>query len=236
MQKFFGNTASQAHHDSEHWMSVSDLMAGLMLVFLLMSISFMRFVLIERDTIRNIAVTYQDTQIAIYDALFEEFSQDLDRWRAELDQDTLEFRFMSPEVLFTTGSAELTPVYQRILADFFPRYLAILEDFKASIDEVRIEGHTSSVWTTASTSSESYFNNMRLSQDRTRAVLEYVSTLLPESSEQALWVRRHLAAVGYSSSRLVRDADGKEDTMRSRRVAFRVVTNSETQIRRIIEQ
>jgi len=41
--------------------------------------------------------------------------------------------------------------------------------------------------------------------------------------------------VGYSSSQLVLDTLGKEDQERSRRVSFKVVTNAETQIRKIID-
>ena len=44
----------------------------------------------------------------------------------------------------------------------------------------------------------------------------------------------NVAAVGYSSSRLILTDDGLEDAIRSRRVDFRVVTNAETQIRKIL--
>ena len=73
----------------------------------------------------------------------------------------------------------------------FPRYLNVLTQFRDSIDEVRIEGHTSSLWNHRSTPEEAYFNNMALSQGRTRAVLEYTGDLsaagqnkLRESFEQ----------------------------------------------------
>lgn len=56
----------------------------------------------------------------------------------------------------------------------FPRYLDVLLQFRDSIDEVRIEGHTNSAWNERSTSDEAYFKNMKLSQGRTRSVLEYV--------------------------------------------------------------
>lgn len=228
--------AGQAQQDSEHWMGVSDLMAGLMMVFLFISIAFMRYVLVEQDRIKEIAVTYQDTQVAIYESLMQEFENDLDRWHAEIDKESLAFRFNSPEVLFASGQIELREPFERILTDFFPRYLTVLGTFKNSIDEVRIEGHTSSVWNRDTSPTDAYFNNMALSQGRTRSVLNYVYSLLPEGSEESQWVRKHIAAVGYSSSRLVLDDQGVEDRERSRRVTFRVVTNAETQIRKILEQ
>jgi outer membrane protein OmpA-like peptidoglycan-associated protein len=220
---------------SDHWLSVSDLMAGLMMVFLFVSIALMRDAMIERDKIREVAVTYQENQAALYEALMDEFEGDLERWDAAVDRDTLSFRFRSPDVLFDTGKSSLKPRFREILDDFFPRYLAVLLEFRDSIDEVRVEGHTSSVWNDRVTASEAYFNNMALSQGRTRAVLEYVYQL-PSAAPDRSWVKQHVAAVGFSSSRPIRNADGSENPGRSRRVSFRVITNAETQIRRILGQ
>ena len=76
---------------------------------------------------------------------------------------------------------------------------------------------------------------MELSQGRTRAVLEYVYTLHPVAVERP-WIKKHLAAVGFSSSRLIQNPNGVENVERSRRVSFRVMTNAETQIRKILER
>ena len=59
--------------DGEHWLTVSDLMAGLMMVFLFIAIAFMRHVSIERDKIKDVAVAYQQNQVAIFDVLNAEF-------------------------------------------------------------------------------------------------------------------------------------------------------------------
>lgn len=238
----FGSPKAQEPADSgEHWLSVSDLMAGLMMVFLFVSIALMRGAmierdqtLIERDKIKQIAVAYQENQVEIYHALMNEFINDLERWDAAIDQDTLAFEFKSPDVLFDMGAITLKPMFRNILSDFFPRYLSVLSDFHKSIDEIRIEGHTSSIWNLQSTEDQAYFNNMELSQGRTRSVLSYVYQL-PDIQEQRSWVKSHVAAVGFSSSRLVLDPAGNEDRERSRRVSFRVITNAETQIRRILE-
>ncbi|MGB5062858.1 MAG: OmpA family protein [Candidatus Competibacter sp.] len=219
----------------EHWISVSDLMAGLMMVFLFVSIALMRSAFIERDKIKEVAVTYQENQVALYEKLMGEFKDDLQRWDADIQQATLSFQFKSPDVLFDTGQITLKPAFQATLSNFFPRYLNVLTQFRASIDEVRIEGHTSSLWNQRSTSDEAYFNNMELSQGRTRAVLEYVYALPAVTTERA-WVKKHVAAVGFSSSRIIQNQDGSENFERSRRVSFRVITNAETQIRKILER
>lgn len=209
-------------------------MAGLMMVFLFISIALMRDAFLDRDRMRDVAVAYREGQVAIDSALRAEFENDLEDWDAAIDAENLTFEFRSPEVLFEAGSTALRPRFVTILDNFFPRYLGVLLAFESVIDEVRIEGHTSSDWVSA-TEDEAYFNNMRLSQGRTRSVLEHVYTLPADTGDRS-WVKLKVAAVGLSSSRLVTDSRGREDPERSRRVLFRVVTNAETQIRTILER
>jgi len=223
-----------AEQEESHWLSVSDLMAGLMMIFLFIAIALMRDAFIERDKIKDVAVAYQENQVAIYDALMNEFERDLQRWDAAIDKESLTFTFQSPDVLFGRGDIAISSRYMELLRDFFPRYMEVLSDFSDSINEVRIEGHTSSIWNLDSSEAEAYFSNMRLSQGRTRSVLAYVHGL-GEVAQYRPWIKRHFAAVGLSSSRLVYDESGREDLMRSRRVTFRVITNANIQMRKILE-
>lgn len=234
MQSVFGRTRAGGEGQETHWLSVADLMAGLMIVFLFVAIALMRSAFQERDQIREIAVAYQDNQVDIYEALMKEFEEDLERWDASINEANLAFEFQSPEVLFGVGSESIQSRFREILRDFFPRYLETLEAFHESIDEVRIEGHTSSEWNQLVTETEAYFLNMELSQGRTRSVLEYVYSI-PEAREWRDWIKGTMAAVGFSSSRPVLTPEGEEDREASRRVTFRVVTNAEVQIRRILE-
>lgn len=234
MEQILGRRSARMQ-DNEHWISMSDMMAGLMMVFLLIAIAFMRYVQVERDKIKEVAVAYQNTQVALYEALEQEFEDDLARWDAEVDRSTLEFRFKSPEVLFDTGKYNLKPSFKVILDDFFPRYMQVLASFRGDITEVRIEGHTSSDWTGTNRPEEAYFNNMELSQGRTRAVLQYLY-MMPAVAMEREWMKSTFAAVGFSSAHPILDAQGLEDPVRSRRVSFKVLTNAELQIRRIIQE
>lgn len=230
MEKLFG-TSKDSQESGEHWLTVSDLMAGLMMVFLFIAIVFMMITQQENNKIKDVAVAYQQNQVAIYEALQQEFKDDLDKWGATIVQETLAFNFQSPDVLFANNETRLSTAYKDILDDFFPRYINVLKPYRDSLDEIRIEGHTSSVGLRGSTEAEAYFYNMRLSQGRTRAVLEYGYALMPEEAE---WIKANIAAVGFSSSRLVMK-DGVEDAAKSRRVSFRAITNADIQIKRILE-
>lgn len=226
----------KAHDEQEesHWLSVSDLMAGLMMVFLFVAIALMMDAFTERDKIKKVAVAYQENQMAIYDALNDEFGKDLERWNAEIDEETLTVTFKSPKVLFKVGEINLSDKYKSLLVDFFPRYMTVLEPYQQSINEVRIEGHTSSVWNNYVSDRRAYFNNMELSQGRTRSVLQFVYGM-DKTKQYREWIKSHIAAVGLSSSRPIYTNAGQEDRAKSRRVSFRVITNADIQIKKILQ-
>ncbi|AOS96912.1 flagellar motor protein MotS [Microbulbifer aggregans] len=224
---------SRATEDGE-WLSVSDLMAGLMMVFLCISIVMMRSMMEEREKIRALAQSYRDNQLAIYQTLVQEFETDLNRWGATIDKDRLIIAFNNSDAMFPVGQAEMNRDAQRVMEDFFPRYISALKPFLGSIRAIHIEGHTSSEWGAGGTSTDNYFKNLRLSQSRSREVLRHVQGLMPKAEVPGMLAL--VAAVGYSSARPVLREDGSEDPEKSKRVAFRVITNSEAQIHRILEE
>lgn len=222
--------------DEAHWIPLSDLMTGLMAMFLLIAVTYMMHVEAEAYNVRQVAVAYSQIKDALFEDLQAEFKNDLPKWKAEIIKEDLSIRFTEPEVLFATGSSELKPEFKEILSSFFPRYVRILTSpkYKGSISEVRIEGHTSSGWIGVTTPEDAYFRNMELSQARTRSTLTYALTLA-QVNDQRDWLRRNLTANGLSSSHPVVDASGAEDAARSRRVEFKVRTDAETRIEKILE-
>jgi outer membrane protein OmpA-like peptidoglycan-associated protein len=50
------------------------------------------------------------------------------------------------------------------------------------------------------------------------------------------WLKTHLTANGLSSAKVIRQADGEEDPLRSRRVEFRVRTDADGRIATILEK
>lgn len=216
-----------------HWIPLADLMTGLMMVFLLIAIAFMVKVEAASQRIKQVAILYEQSRTELYKDLKKEFAKDLPKWGAELHRN-LTIRFKEPEVLFSTGSSEIKPRFKTILDNFFPRYVRILDSkkYRNLIKEVRIEGYTSSIWRDLPPD-QAYFENMRLSQVRTRSTLQYVLNLTAVQSRLP-WLRVHIIAIGYSSSKPI-TSHGKEDYARSQRVEFRVRTDAEARIARIIE-
>ena len=209
-----------------HWMSISDMMSALMIIFLFIAISFMIKVNEQKKDMDKIIRESKQVKIEIYEALNKEFRDDFSQWGAELDQKTLSVRFKEPDVLFKPNSSRIEEKFIVILDDFFPRYLKVLNNpkFKDFIQEVKIEGHTSSEWRDDLGTDIAYLENMRLSQERARSVLTYVFGLkLPEQRD---WLIKHLTANGLSFSQRIEN-DGKENFEKSRRVEFRIRTNAD---------
>ncbi len=238
-------TSRKAANEAENdWISISDLMSALMIIFLFIAVSYMHNIKAEKDRIeanqrriRKIAVAYQELQVNLYDELYKEFKDDLPKWKATIDKKTLSVRFEEPEVLFATGSAEISDRFQEILGGFFPRYIRIIssEKYRKSIEEIRIEGHTSSEWNGNVSEEDAYFNNMSLSQDRTRSSLRFCLDLIENLSKRE-WARKFITANGLSSSHPILKSEALEDKEKSRRVEFRTRTKAEEKVVQIIEE
>ena len=238
----------------EHWIPLSDLMTGLMLMFLLIAVIFM--LRVERDSVdlkkarhaaemqaqiaetqaerlKRVAVLYNDTREQLYSDLLKEFETDLLKWRAELDKD-LAIRFEEPEGQFPNGSSVLQPKFKAVLDTFIPRYVHILasEKYKSSIEEIRIEGHTSSAWG-QQPALDAYFSNMDLSQKRTLKTLQYIFAI-PEIEKLQGWMKEKITANGLSSSRLRFLPNGSEDQKGSQRVEIRVRLNADGRLQALL--
>ncbi len=192
---------------------------------------------LESSSVREVAVLYDQKREELYHELVEQFQADLPRWNAEILED-LTIRFNEPSVLFDVGSANIRQRFKVILNDFFPRYVRTITKsrYREDIAEIRIEGHTSSFWNRRNPAPvhQAYLKNMDLSFQRCRSVLHYV-TALTAVQDELVWLRRHLTANGLSSSQLILDEDGNEDWARSQRVEFRVRTDAESKMARILE-
>lgn len=217
-RKYIG---TEEREDNAFSLSTGDLMAGLLFIFILLLMGALLQVQEKAEQDEEIVRRYDQVKTQLYIDLEEEFKDDLKVWRAEIDSTTLCVRFQEPSMLFDNNMSTIKDNFKVILGDFFPRYIDVLTkpEYKGNIEEIRIEGHTDS--------NGEYFHNMQLSQDRTRAVLQYCMGLLKPADIE--WSRSLITANGLSSSHPIL-MNGVEDKSLSRRVEFRVRTNAEKQL------
>ena len=187
---------------------------------------------IEAKVEKKLKPIIENLGYSLYDVLYEKEGKDY-YLRIIIDKDGT-IRFKEPEVFFNKGESELKIQFKDILDSFFPRYINVIyENYKDKVTEIRIEGHTSSEWEEREDTKTAYFKNMELSQDRTRNVLEYVMNM-PSLSKYEEWLIDNITANGMSYSHRIYN-NGVEDKDASRRVEFRVITNSEKTINDIID-
>ena len=224
---------------NSEWMSISDMMSGLMLVFLFISISFMIQVQSDKDKMKDIAQSYKDTKVNLNEDLHTEFLEDMKKWDASITKDNT-IVFHSPEVLYEVNKSAISEGFKAILDDFFPRYLKILisKKYKDNIKDMKVEGHTSNDWISSISKEKIYLKNMQLSQKRAYMVLSYCYSLDNDLVKQnRLWLEKYFRANGMAFAKLkYKDINSTiVDQKSSRRVEFSVQMKTEDKIYEVLK-
>ena len=215
------------------WLHVSDLMTGLMIIFLFIAVAYIRKV--QQST--NVLSDYVETKDKLHEKLVKEFAGDTAKWEMNIGKD-LSMKFRNPTTLFQSGSDEITPEFQGILNVFIPRYFNILlnDELRYNIQEIRVEGHTDDV-PYPQLNKDPYLANVILSQKRALSVLAYIRAMpffINLKKEDRKLLEYWITANGLSFGRSL-DKDGMEtflsgngiDKKKSRRVEFRIVTTGD---------
>jgi len=223
----------------DYWMSYSDLMAGMLLVFILMlvAVMFARQHQLEQEKEKLTAAIERNKRLnKEYDELHTDVSQLLGirekilaRLKRRFENSNRQITFddatgavrLGSSVLFTEGSSKLLPKGRVTLDATMPDYFeALLGDpaLRRHVDQIIIEGHTNSNYSGSRSARDGYLFNLRLSQDRAYEAMEYI---LSSPENQKYDPFSILAANGYSSARSIKLPDGSEDKARSRRIEIR---------------
>ena len=136
---------------------------------------------------------------------------------------------LSSNILFSSGSDKLKDMAKEALRKSFKDYITALlsnPNIKPHIDKIIIEGHTDSVG--------SYMSNLKLSQNRALAVMDYILTL---DVVKKYKIKSLITASGRSYMDLIK-VNGKEDREASRRIEikFKLKNNEAMQeIERVLD-
>ena len=224
------------------WLSVSDLMTGLMVIFLFVAIAYISRV--QKN--QSVLTDYIETKNELHNKLVKEFASDTLKWQMSIGKD-LTMKFKEPTVLFSSGSSQLTPRFKKILDEFLPRYFNILlnDSLRNNIQEIRIEGHTDDI-PMPSYHSDPYIANAILSQERALSVVKYFRTMSifnAYTNKQKQLLEYWFTASGLSYGKAL-DSDGNYiitsgkliNRDYSRRVEFRIVTSGDEILENFVKQ
>ena len=196
------------------WVSYSDLMAGMLLVFILL-LSVAMFHYAEFNQRKEQLLRRQEQKLASFHRMQQRIIKQLARAligeTVTVDPQTGAVQIGSG-ILFGEGEAELRPEGKERLATIFDAYVKVILDdrFREAVKQIEIEGHTNSNGT--------YLFNLELSQQRALAVMKELLTRAGPQSEN---LEQMVVAGGRSFTHLVRDENGLEDPVKSRRIEIK---------------
>ena len=213
----------------EQWIYVSDMMAGLMMIFLFISILYI-------ENINKKYGAYEDKKEKICSELVNEFQKNVTEWRMSICEDGVLIKFDN-KLNFELGSYKISSKFKSTLDSFFPRLMTVIMKFEDSISELRIEGHTDTQRRLGENKLTAYLSNTELSQNRSREVLNYSLNLDEIKNDMKLleWSYSNITAHGLSSSKKI-ITNGKEDKDASRRVEFRLRLVEEERLFELIKK
>lgn len=230
---------SEDVREQEYWLSYSDLMAGLLMVFVLLLVAANFRYTSAAEYLKVIAdrVTDAVTTMAVRDRIIDELQEEQEQSPAVVRVDSVTGAItLSDGVLFEEGSSVLQPRGERILGSFIRSYLPVVMDdpeYRDHLREIAVEGHTNDNGT--------YLYNVRLSQARAYAVMDFFIQSAADRPSQE-FLMRYLTAKGRSYSRVVCGGEivsywdcppGQVDKAASRRIEIHFRLDDEEVVRRV---
>lgn len=210
---FFINKKRKETHieETNYWLSIGDLMASILMIFMLLFIVktietgqelrkkeeiIQKFTGLKKNIISKIESDFKERGIKI-----------------DINPQTGTVK-IDDKILFNTGEYLLKPEGKKYLNEFVPIYVNLLlndEEVKKELSQIIIEGHTDDVG--------SYIYNMELSQKRAFEVIKYIYEEMPIFNGRNE-LKKYITANGRSKVKVLFDETGKVNRDKSRRVEF----------------
>ena len=220
--------------ETSYWLSYSDMMAALLLIFVLI-ISFTMLQSQRRYEQKQEELKQQQALVQSQQEQLQEQQEQLDKLigirteliealKKEFDGTDLSVKVdektgsiaLDSSILFDSGQFALKASGEELLQKFLSKYIGVLTDkqFNDYISEIIIEGHTDT--------QGDYLYNLELSQKRALSVATFCLDENKKvlSTAKITKLRKIVTANGKSFSNPILDKDGKEDQNASRRVEF----------------
>ena len=197
--------------ETNYWLSIGDLMASILMIFMLL------FIVKTIETGRELRKKEEIIEgfTGLKKNIISKIQKDFEERgiKVDIDPQTGTIK-IDDKILFNTGEYLLKPEGKRYLNDFVPIYINLLlndEEVKKELSQIIIEGHTDDVG--------SYIYNMELSQKRAFEVIKYIYDEMPNFKGKEE-LKNYITANGRSNIKVLRDESGNIDRDKSRRVEF----------------
>ena len=205
------------YSDNSYWKSYSDMMAALLLMFILI----MTLALAKADE-NNQLIKKQEAEIemllGIKPKIVQELKEELSEFEVSIDENTGDIEFKS-DILFDYNQDILKSEGTAFLARFMPKYLSVIlsDKYLPHIAEIIVEGHTDT--------EGGYTFNLQLSQERALSVATFIvgegSKFV--SGENIDYLRKIITVTGksYTHPIYTDNSHTQIDAAKSRRVELK---------------
>lgn len=218
--------SEQTEEKESFWVSYTDLMSGLVIIFALVLMVAMYNM---QDTFEKANAEIQEKKETIdkqnkmiedvvgvkaqlIDELVRAFKDS--KLNLQVDPQTGAIRF-SGGVFFETNSTKVSDAGKEYLNEFIPKYIGIIlsDQFRDDIAQIIVEGHTDT--------KGGYLYNLNLSQGRALSVVQEIYSKGFTDFQYKDQLQNIITANGRSYSIPIYDKSGKIDANKSRRVEFK---------------
>lgn len=226
---FLKRKNSDSQENNIFWVTMTDLMTALVLVF--MVLFFYTYITSFYEKLERTTAQHKASE-ALEETLHKKhLSAIVDASAGIVKISDLE--------LFDLNSYELSPKGKQYLSSFAPAYLDSLfsnEYLSNHIDKIVIQGHTDSqTFKGKYSDDEQYMKNMELSLKRAYTVANYMINT-PYNKAHGDRLRKIVIVEGASYSTPVLNSQAKEDYAKSRRVELKVVMKEKNKYKDIMEE
>ena len=200
--------------ETNYWLSIGDLMASILMIFMLL------FIVKTIETGRELRKKEEIIEgfTGLKKNIISKIQKDFEERgiKVDIDPQTGTIK-IDDKILFNTGEYLLKPEGKKYLNDFVPIYINLLlndEEVKKELSQIIIEGHSDDMG--------SYLYNMDLSQKRANEVFKYIYTTLGNfSKSEREELEKYITANGKSKANLIYKENGEVDRAKSRRVEIK---------------
>lgn len=232
--------------ESSYWLSIGDLMAGALIIFILLFVLQILNVnkkLAEKDVLIDRLGNLQGRigelesrekdlvnkseslekivgmKQAIIRIIIDKFQKE--NLKIDIDNKTGNIK-LDDSILFNLGSDELKPQGKKFLLEFIPKYSDIFfgdKNIRKYVTQIVIEGHTDDTG--------SYLYNLDLSQRRALNVVKFIYGDEMPNFKWKSELQKIITANGRSKMLLIKDKFGRVERGKSRRVEFQFKLDDE---------
>ena len=155
---------------------------------------------------------------SFYDILHDIYHVEISKHQIAIQED-LSIEFLEKSLYFQAGIYKLTKKQKIFLKNFATKLVPFLKNNQEFIENLEINGHTSSEWKSVDFTSK-YLNNEKLSLERSFSVLSYIFQTQNKKTQKLLAKKFKGSGLNYSQ-KIVKN--NSEDRAKSRRVSFKIL-------------